>query len=165
MTDAREAEQVLVARHWTRCVRVAHPIILFGGYEDRLRRFLPVVHLLGPTPDEYNSSQPVSFMCDDKTPVEIGWVFKSTGETSVQYAIEALSPSDGSPVSPQQNLVILQKLAIAGNCQGFDLSWTRKCTQSLLHPSRLLSHDLQRISQFFISKQPILFTNYDQHSH
>ena len=44
MTDAREAEQVLVARHWTRCVRVAHPIILFGGYEDRLRRFLPVVH-------------------------------------------------------------------------------------------------------------------------
>ena len=91
-------------------------------------------------------------MCDDHTPVEIGWVFKSTGETSVQYAIEALSPTDGSPTSPLQNLVILQNLAIAGQCQGFDISWTRKCTQSLLCSSRLVPHALQRDSQFFIGK-------------
>ena len=91
-------------------------------------------------------------MCDDHTPVEIGWVFKPTGETTVQYAIDALSPTDGAPISPQHNLVILQNLAIAGQCEGFDISWSRKCTQSLLCPPRLLPQDLERVSQFFIGE-------------
>ena len=111
-----------------------------------------VAPLLGPTPDDYSSS-PVSFMCDDHTPVEIGWVFKSTGETSVQYALDALSPN-GTPVSLDQNLLILQHLAIAGQCQGFDMTWTRKCTKSLLWPSKSLPQDLQRVSQFFIGNYP-----------
>ena len=89
-------------------------------------------------------------MCDDNTPVEIGLVFKSTGEVTVQYAIEALSDSDGSPLCASQNLRILQRLSAAGQCQGFNLSWTRKCIQSLLYPSNLLPRDLQRVSQFFI---------------
>ena len=111
-----------------------------------------VAPLLGPSPEE--STLPVSSMCDDGTPVEIGWVFKPTGETSVQYAIEALSPSDGSPICPQQNLNILQDLAMAGDCNGFDLSWTRKCTQSLACPSKLLPQKLNRVSQFFIGQYP-----------
>jgi len=92
-------------------------------------------------------------MCDDHTPVEIGWVFKPTGETSVQYAIEALS-IDGSPISPHQNLSILQNLSLAGQCQGFDISWSRHCVQSLLCSSRFVPRELQRDSQFFIGKQP-----------
>ena len=93
-------------------------------------------------------------MCDDGTPVEIGWVFKPTGETSVQYALEALSSTDGSPIGPQQNLNILQNLAIAGDCNGFDLSWTRKCAQSLTCSSKLLPQKLKRVSQFFIGQYP-----------
>jgi len=91
-------------------------------------------------------------MCDDHTPVEIGWVFKPAGEMTVQYAIEALSPTDGSSISPRQNLDILRNLAIAGQCQGFDISWSRKCTQSLVCPSNLVPDVLQRTSQFFISE-------------
>ena len=109
-----------------------------------------VAPLLGPSPEE--STSPVSFMCDDGTPVEIGWVFKPTGETSVQYAIEALSPTDGTPIGPQQNLNILQDLSIDGDCDGFDLSWTRKCTQSFTCPSKLLPQNLKRVSQFFIGQ-------------
>ena len=157
--------QTLVKRnkYWWRVTgRVLSMLLIRSSYledtrtshDDFFKSF--IVPLLGPTPDEYGSSQPVSFMCDDKTPVEIGWVFKSTGETSVQYAIEALSPSDGSPISPRQNLDILQHLSEVSDCQGFDLSWTHKCTQSLLYPSHLLSHDLQRVSQFFIGKRPHL---------
>jgi hypothetical protein len=92
-------------------------------------------------------------MCDDHTPVEVGWVFKPTGETAVQYAIDTLSAVDGSPIPTPQNLSILQNLAIAGQCHGFDMSWSRKCTQMLLYPSRLLSQDLQMVSQFFIGQQ------------
>jgi hypothetical protein len=114
-----------------------------------------VAPLLGPSPGEYApSTSSDSLMCDDHTPVEIGWVFKSTGETSVQYAIEALSSTDGAPIYTHQNLVILQNLAIAGQCQGFDISWSQKCTHSLLCPSRLVPQALQRDSQFFIGKQP-----------
>ena len=35
------------------------------------------------------------------------------------------------PHPPQQSLNIFRELAIAGECQGFDLSWTRKCSKSL----------------------------------
>lgn len=123
------------------------------SYDDFFKTH--VVPLLGPSPDEYDSPLgPVSFMCDDHTPVEIGWVFKSTGEMSVQYAIEALSPTNGSPISPQHNLTILQNFAIAGQCHGFDISWSRKCTQSLLYPTNSLPRDLQKVSQFFIGKRP-----------
>ena len=123
-----------------------------AGYDEFFKS--AVVPLLGPTPDEYESaaSTPVSFMCDDNTPAEIAWVFKSTGEQSVQYAIETLSPSDGSPIPTPQNLSLLQRLAVAGQCQGFDISWSRRCTQSLLYPTRSLPQDLQRMSQFFIGK-------------
>ena len=119
-----------------------------AGYDEFFKTC--VAPLLGPTPGEFTSSPPVSFMCDDHTPVEIAWVFKSTGETSVQYAIETLSASDGSPISTPQNLNLLRNLSIAGQCPGFDISWSRKCTQSLLHPTRFLPQDLQRVSQFFI---------------
>ena len=137
--------------------RIVSTLLARSSYsEDTRSRYdsffkVSVAPLLGPFPDEYPASAPpVSYMCDDNTPVEIGWVFKPTGETSVQYAIEALSPTDGTPFSPLQNLATLQNLAIAGQCQGFDLSWTQKCTQSLLCPSRLVPHELERVSQFFI---------------
>jgi len=124
-----------------------------AGYDEFFKS--TIAPLLGPTPDEFvsTSSTPVSFMCDDHTPAEIAWVFKSTGETSVQYAIETLTASDGSPISTPQNLSLLQHLSVAGRCQGFDISWSRKCTQSLLHPTRSLPQDLQRMSQFFIGKR------------
>ena len=111
-----------------------------------------VAPLLGPSPDK--STWPVSSMCDDGTPVEIGWVFKPTGEMSVQFAIEVLSPIDGSPIAPQQNLIILQVLAIAGECHDFDLSWSRRCTQSLTYLSKLLPQNLKQVSQFFIGQYP-----------
>ena len=91
-------------------------------------------------------------MCDDHTPVEIGWAFESAGGMTVQYAIETLSATDGTPTSARSNFVILQNLAIAGQCQDFDISWSRRCTQSLLCPSHLLPRDRQRVSQFFIGK-------------
>ena len=43
-------------------------------------------------------------MRDDGTPAEAGWVFKPTGEMSIQYATNALSPNDGSPTAPQHPL-------------------------------------------------------------
>ena len=138
--------------------RVVSTLLLRSSYpretRERYDGFFKtsVVPLLGPSPEQCTS--PVSFMCDDGTPVEIGWVFKPTGETSVQYAIEALSPTDGSPAAPQQNLDILQDLAVAGNCQGFDLSWSRKCTRSLTSQSNLLPQNLKRVSQFFIGEHP-----------
>lgn len=120
-------------------------------YDDFFK--VSVAPLLGPAPHEYSSTtKPFSFMCDDHTPVEIGWVFKSTGDMSVQYAIEALTAADGSPISPYQNLTILQNLAAAGRCLDFDLSWSQECTQSLLCPSQQLPHHLQRASQFFIGE-------------
>ena len=128
-------------------------------YDEHFKSF--IAPLLGPTPDEYTTSKPVSFMCDDHTPAEIAWVFKSTGETSVQYAIETLSASDGSPISPIQNLSILRDLAFAGQCRGFELSWTRKCTQTLLYLACLPQH-LQRVSQFFIGEQPLLFADFNR---
>ena len=63
-------------------------------------------------------------------------------------------PSDGSPIGPQQNLKILQHLAIAGDCHRFNLSWTRKCTQSLTLQSKFLPQNLKRVSQFFIGRYP-----------
>jgi hypothetical protein len=120
-------------------------------YDDFFKSF--IAPLLGPSPDEY-TSPPASFMCDDHTPLEIGWVFKSTGEMTIQYAIETLSATNGSPISPHQNLVILQRLANAGKCDDFNLSWSRKCTHALLYPLHLLPPHLQRISQFFIGESP-----------
>lgn len=102
-------------------------------------------------------------MCDDHTPLEFGWVFKPTGETSVQYAIEALSPTDGTPCSPTENLEILSSLATNGQCERFDLSWSNKCTQSLLYPSHLLSRKHQRESQFFIGENPPPFSHRNSH--
>jgi DMATS type aromatic prenyltransferase len=131
----------------TLLARSSYPEETRARYDEFFR--ISVAPLLGPSPDEY-TSEPVSFMCDDHTPVEIGWVFKPTGEMSVQYALDALSPSDGTPLSPQHNLLLLQSLAIAGQCQNFDISWSRKCTQSLLCSSKSLPQDLQRASQFFI---------------
>ena len=142
--------------------RVVSTLLIRSSYSEEMRvRYdgffkASVAPLLGPSPDEYTpSTPPASFMCDDHTPVEIGWVFRSTGEMSVQYAIDVLSSINGSPIPAHQNLIILQNLAIAGQCQGFDISWSRKCTQSLLCPSRSLPQDLQRTSQFFIGKQPL----------
>jgi len=148
-------------RHWWRVVgrvlsvlliRSAYPEETRARYDDFFKTF--VAPLLGPSPGEFTSSSPTSSMCDDHTPVEIGWVFRSTGGASVHYAIETLSPTDGSPISPRQNLDILRSFAIAGRCQGFDISWSRKCTQSLLCPPQSAPHDLQRVSQFFVGKQP-----------
>ena len=143
-------------KFWWRVIgRVLSTLLARSSYSEETRARYDehfksvIVPLLGPTPDEYTTSKPASFMCDDHTPAEIAWVFKSTGETSVQYAIETLSAADGSPISPLQNLNILQGLATTGQCRGFDLSWTRKCTQTLLYPSRLPIH-VQRDSQFFI---------------
>jgi len=146
---------------WTVIGRVLHTLLARSSYSegtkagyDEFFRTVIAPHL-GPTPAEFksSSSKPVSFMCDDHTPAEIAWVFKSTGETSVQYAIETLSTSDGSPIPTPQNLNVLRDLAVAGQCRGFDISWSRKCTQSLLHPTRHLPQDLQRMSQFFIGKR------------
>lgn len=149
-------------KYWWRVIgRVLSMLLARSSYSEVTRAQYDeffrsnVAHLLGPAPNEYpSSSPPSSFMCDDNTPVEIGWVFKSTGEMTVQYAIEALSDSDGSPISAIQNLGILQRLSAAGRCQGFNLSWTRKCIQSLLYPSNVLPRDLQRVSQFFIGRHP-----------
>jgi len=118
-------------------------------YDDFFK--IHIAPLLGPLPEENPSTSTISSICDDHTPVEIGWVFEPTGETLVQYTIEAFS-IDGSPIPPHQNLVILQNLAIAGQCQGFDISWSRRCVQSLLCSPRLVPHELQRDSQFFIGK-------------
>lgn len=145
-------------KFWSRVIgRILSTLLSRSSYPEETRTRYDdffkssVAPLLGPSPDEYPSGvSPVSFMCDDHTPVEIGWVYKPSGEVSVQYAIEALSPSDGTPISPQQNLTILQYLSTAGQCQDFDITWTRKCTQSLLYPSKFLPSDLQRVSQFFI---------------
>ena len=138
--------------------RVLSTLLIRSSYSEETRiRYndffkIHVAPLLGPFPEENPSTSAVSFMCDDHTPVEIGWVFKPTGETSVQYAIEALSSIDGSPVSPLQNLAILQNLAFVGQCQGFDISWSRRCVQSLLCSSRFVPQGLQRDSQFFIGE-------------
>ena len=133
--------------------RSSHSESTRGHYDAFFRDF--VAPLLGPAPGEDPSSFSTSFMCDDHTPVEIGWVFKPTGETCVQYAIETLSAVDGSPISTPQNLNILQNLAIASQCQGFDMTWSRKCAQSLLYPTHLIpSQDSQRVSQFFIGQCP-----------
>ena len=150
-------------KYWSRVIgRVLVVLLARSAYPEETRvgynRFFEdfIVPLLGPSPEEYpSSSSPASFMCDDHTPVEIGWVFKSTGEMSVQYAIDALSATDGAPFSPSQNLDILQSLATNGQCQNFDSSWTRKCAQSLLYPSTPLPQELQRVSQFFIGDYPI----------
>jgi len=135
----------------TLLARSSYSEVTKAGYDEFFKS--AVVPLLGPTPDEFTSSKPVSFMCDDHTPAEIAWVFKSTGERSVQYAIETLTASDGSPIPTPQNLSVLRQLAEAGHCRGFDISWSRKCTQMLLHPTRFLPQDLQRMSQFFIGKR------------
>lgn len=145
-------------KYWWRVIgRVVSTLLNRSSYSEETRvRYddffkNSVAPFLGPTPAEYtDNAPPGSFMCDDHTPVEIGWVFKSTGEMSVQYAFDALSPIDGAPISPEQNLVLLHHLAIAGQCQGFDMTWTKKCSKSLLYPSKFLPQDLQRVSQFFI---------------
>ena len=99
-------------------------------------------------------------MCDDHTPIEIGWVFKPTGK-SVQYAIDALTPIDGTPYSPEQNLDLLSLLAANGQCRDFNMDWTLKCTQSLLTPASMLSPDLKRVSQFFIGNYLLPFSDHN----
>lgn len=153
--------------YWTSVIgRVLSGLLARSCYSEerkvRYDRFFQasIVPFLGPCPDEYTSSSPpVSFMCDDHTPLEIGWVFKSTGEMSVQYAIDALAPSDGTPLSPGANLELLSNLATNGSCQNFDISWSRKCTMSLLcPPNAQVPQHLQRVSQFFIGDYPLLFS-------
>ena len=133
-------------------VKSSYSEVTRASYDEFFRSC--IAPLLGPTPEEYTSPSPISFMCDDNTPVEIGWVFKPTGEMSIQYAIEPLSTSNGSLIPTPQHLAILQRLSNAGQCQSFDLSWSRKCTHLLLYPSNSLPCNLQRTSQFFIGKQP-----------
>ena len=106
---------------------------------------------LGPFPDEHPPSTPsASYACDGDTPVEIRWVFKPTGETSIQHAIEAPSSIDGSPIPSQQSLITLEDAAIAGQCQGSDLSGTHDRTQLLRCPPRSVPDDLERVSQPFV---------------
>jgi hypothetical protein len=88
-------------------------------------------------------------MCDDHTPVEMAWVFKPGGET-VQYAFDPVSPADGRPLSTAHSLNMLEHLAICGQVDGFDSSWSRTCLETLTQSTRSLSKDLQNFSQFFI---------------
>ena len=94
-----------------------------------------IAPFLNPTPYEDISLLHVSFLCDDNTPVEISWMFKSTGEIPVQYGIETLFASSGSPIPTPQNLVILRNPFTTSQCPGFHLSWSHECTRSHLHSS------------------------------
>lgn len=106
---------------------------------------------LGSFSDEHFSlTPPVSCVCNDNTPTETDRVSKSTGETSAQHASGALSSIDGSPIPPQLDLFTLENLAVAGQHQGSDLSWTHNHTQLLRYPSRLVPDELELGSQSFV---------------
>lgn len=76
-----------------------------ASYDESFRSF--VAPLPDPTPDKNTSSSHPSLICDDNTPVEIGWVLESISETSVQYTIETLSIPDGSLIPTPQNFSTL----------------------------------------------------------
>lgn len=142
---------------WQIIGRVLSSLLHRSSYPDDLRiqydRFFLqcVIPLLGPPAEELAGPRRISFMCDDHTPVELGWVFKAEGDMAVQYAIEPLT-SDGHPVPSPHNLSILEHLAIIGHVDQFDSSWSRICHDTLTYPSHLLSKDMQDMSQFFIGK-------------
>ena len=76
-----------------------------ASYDESFRSF--IAPLLDPTPNKNTSSSHISLICDDNTPVEIGWVFESISEMFGQYAIETLPASDGSPIPTPQSFSTL----------------------------------------------------------
>lgn len=156
----QDTTRELRSQFWWQVIgRVLSTLLDRSLYTDELRDhydgffYNEVIPLLGPTADEFSKSDPVSFMCDDNTPVELGWVFKADGDMTVQYAIEPMSPLDGRPISTLHSLNVLEHLAATGRVENFDSSWSRICHETLSHPSNRLPRKLQDISQFFIGKR------------
>lgn len=155
----QDTTRSLRTRFWWQVIgRVLQGLLDRSIYPEDLRErydaffYHCVIPLLGPTAQELKGSEVASFMCDDHTPVELGWVFKADGDMTVQYAIEPMSATDGRPVSSMHSINVLEHLAVHGHVDDFESSWSQICHETLSFPSNRLSRKLQNVSQFFIGK-------------
>ncbi|KAF9481598.1 aromatic prenyltransferase [Pholiota conissans] len=92
-----------------------------------------MIPILGPSPGELRSLglKPLSYMGDDHSPIEFGWVIKGDGKSSIQFSIEPLSHFDGYPSPPQDTVKILKSLGTASCVTSFDSTWADICHDNL----------------------------------
>jgi hypothetical protein len=75
--------------------------------------------------------KPRSYMGDDHSPIEFGWVIKSNGKSSIQFSIEPLSHTDGAPAPPKACSKILSALGKVSCVKSFDTAWANICQETL----------------------------------
>lgn len=125
---------------------------------DKLRReyimfyIAYMIPLLGPSPSEFqNNSTPCSFLSDDHTTVELIWAIEQDGPPSVRFALEPVSPLDGSPSPARSCISALQSLARFRRIKHFDLKWAYTCFETLTYEQITNSaKDSRHSSQFFL---------------
>ncbi|KAJ7580937.1 aromatic prenyltransferase [Mycena floridula] len=84
---------------------------------------------MGPAPSEFIDSKPVSYVCDDYSPIEYAAVYGSAGILSLRLTLEFLSPENGFPYSRDQFLVSMRGLG--EKMAAFDMTWTDICLEAL----------------------------------
>jgi DMATS type aromatic prenyltransferase len=124
---------------WSETGSILSTLLQLSSYPTHLRNdFLSVyspfiVPLLGPSPRELRSMsvKPRSYMGDDHSPIEFGWVVKNDGKSSIQFSIEPLSHFDGAPTPPKVCTKILNALGNVSCVKSFDTTWADICQETL----------------------------------
>ncbi|KAF8174910.1 tryptophan dimethylallyltransferase-domain-containing protein [Pholiota molesta] len=124
---------------WSETGSILSNLLQLSSYPTHLRNdFLSVystfiVPLLGPGPRELRSMgvKPRSYMGDDHSPIEFGWVVKNDGKSSIQFSIEPLSHFDGAPTPPKVCTKILNALGNVTCVKSFDTTWPDICQETL----------------------------------
>ncbi|KAJ7235109.1 tryptophan dimethylallyltransferase-domain-containing protein [Mycena haematopus] len=76
-----------------------------------------------------------SYMADDSTPIEFSWAVGADGTQTVRFTMEPLSPVDGTLTAESTWVFALQSLAPFARSDGFDLTWSKICLQTLVQKS------------------------------
>lgn len=94
-----------------------------------------IIPLLGPSPQKFsrfrNLYSPSSHIGDDHSPMEVNWVIEGDGSSSMQFAMELLSPIDGSPASLSDCTRFVNSLANLPYVYQFDNTWSEVCRRTL----------------------------------
>ncbi|TFK33163.1 aromatic prenyltransferase [Crucibulum laeve] len=105
---------------------------------------------MGPTPSEFITTGPCSFLSDDHTPAELIWVVDGDGRMSIRYSMEPLSPHSGVPSSSNVWRPTLDAFYNFPRIAGVDLSWSDICRETLTYDSDPDSETRESASQFFL---------------
>lgn len=113
---------------------------------------------LGPPPRGYSAeAPPLSFMCDDGSPIEFSWAVDRIGKSTVRFAVEPLVGLSRGAIPAGNPRALLDAMRADGTVADIDMHWFDVCADALTLDRdstawrALMSHGaLSHLSQYFI---------------